>query len=67
MIVSQYPRALPGFKVNAADPGNPAIDMNHHTGVHSVAEGADAIIRLAALDPSGPTGGFSDRNGPAPW
>ncbi|MET8053600.1 SDR family oxidoreductase [Streptosporangium sp. NPDC005286] len=67
MIVSQYARALPGFKVNAADPGNPATDMNHHTGVHTVAEGADAIIRLATLDPDGPTGGFFDRNGPVPW
>lgn len=67
MIMSQYARALPGFKVNAADPGNPATDMNHHTGVHTVAEGADAIIRLATLDPDGPTGGFFDRNGPVPW
>ncbi|WP_285779111.1 SDR family oxidoreductase [Microtetraspora sp. NBRC 13810] len=67
MIVSQYARALPGFKVNAADPGNPATDMNRHTGVHTVAEGVEAIIRLATLDDDGPTGGFFDRNGPVPW
>ncbi|SEG88989.1 NAD(P)-dependent dehydrogenase, short-chain alcohol dehydrogenase family [Nonomuraea solani] len=67
MIVSQYARALPGFQVNAADPGNPATDMNHHTGVHTVAEGAAAIIRLATLDPGGPTGGFFGSDGPVPW
>ncbi|MGN9844939.1 SDR family NAD(P)-dependent oxidoreductase [Nonomuraea sp. H19] len=67
MIVSQYARALPGFKVNAADPGNPATDMNHHTGIHTVAEGAAAIIRLATLDPGGPTGGFFGSDGPVPW
>ncbi|MEV4243482.1 SDR family oxidoreductase [Streptosporangium canum] len=67
MIASQYARALPGFKVNAADPGNPATDMNHHTGIHTVAEAVDVISRLATLDPDGPTGGFFDRNGPVPW
>ncbi|GAA2696356.1 SDR family NAD(P)-dependent oxidoreductase [Nonomuraea recticatena] len=67
MIVSQYARALPGFQVNAADPGNPATDMNHHTGVHTVGEGAAAIIRLATLDPGGPTGGFFGNDGPVPW
>ncbi|MGW0802059.1 SDR family NAD(P)-dependent oxidoreductase [Nonomuraea sp. NPDC002799] len=66
-IVSQYARALPGFKVNAADPGDPATDMNHHTGVHTVAEGADAIISLATSDPGGPTGGFFGSDGPVPW
>ncbi|ROO85295.1 NAD(P)-dependent dehydrogenase (short-subunit alcohol dehydrogenase family) [Actinocorallia herbida] len=67
MVVSQYARALPGFQVNAADPGNPATDMNHHTGVHTVEEGASAIIRLATLDAGGPTGGFFGSDGPVPW
>jgi NAD(P)-dependent dehydrogenase (short-subunit alcohol dehydrogenase family) len=67
MVVSQYARALPGFKVNAADPGNPSTDMNHHTGIHTVAEGATAIVRLATLDPGGPTGGFFGNDGPVPW
>ncbi|MGY0061903.1 SDR family oxidoreductase [Streptomyces sp. LZ34] len=67
MVVSQYARALPEFRVNAADPGFPATDMNHHTGIHTLAEGTDAIVRLAALDLDGPTGGFFDRNGPVPW
>lgn len=67
MIVSQYARALPGFKINAADPGNPATDMNHHTGIHTVEQGAEAIIRLAASAPDGPTGGFFGSDGPIPW
>ncbi|MEU7747614.1 SDR family NAD(P)-dependent oxidoreductase [Nonomuraea sp. NPDC049158] len=67
MIVSQYARALPGFKVNAADPGNPATDMNHHTGIHTLEEGTAAIIRLATLDSGGPTGGFFGSDGPVPW
>ncbi|MBF8184162.1 SDR family oxidoreductase [Nonomuraea sp. K274] len=67
MIVSQYARALPAFKVNAVDPGFPATDMNQHTGIHTLAEGTDAIVRLASLDSDGPTGGFFDSNGPVPW
>ncbi|SDL82244.1 SDR family oxidoreductase [Nonomuraea jiangxiensis] len=67
MIVSQYARALPGFKVNAADPGNPATDMNHHTGMHTVEEAAESVVRLATLDREGPSGGFFDANGPVPW
>ncbi|MEV4758880.1 SDR family oxidoreductase [Micromonospora sp. NPDC049559] len=67
MIVSQYARALPGFKVNAADPGFPATDMNNHTGIHTVTEGTDVVIRLATWDPDGPTGGFFDRDGSVPW
>ncbi|MCF6469326.1 SDR family oxidoreductase [Nonomuraea sp. MG754425] len=67
MIVSQYARALPGFKVNAADPGNPATDMNHHTGVHTVEESAEVIVHLATLDRDGPSGGFFDRHGSVPW
>ncbi|MGP4102867.1 SDR family NAD(P)-dependent oxidoreductase [Nonomuraea sp. KM90] len=67
MIVSQYARALDGFKINAADPGFPATDMNQHTGIHTLTEGTDAIIRLATLDAAGPTGGFFDRDGVVPW
>ncbi|WP_324198148.1 SDR family oxidoreductase [Nocardia beijingensis] len=67
MITSQYSRALPGFQVNAADPGYTATDLNGHAGVQTVTEGTDAIVRLATLPPDGPTGGFFDRAGPVPW
>ncbi|MEV6323989.1 SDR family oxidoreductase [Nocardia sp. NPDC051787] len=67
MITSQYSRALPGIQVNAADPGYTATDLNGHSGFQTVTEGTDAIVRLATLEPDGPTGGFFDRTGPVPW
>ncbi|MGW5218110.1 hypothetical protein ACWEQA_09590 [Nocardia sp. NPDC004085] len=67
MITSQYSRALPGFQVNAADPGYTATDLNGHSGFQTVTEGTDAIVRLATLPQDGPTGGFFDRVGPVPW
>jgi hypothetical protein len=67
MITTQCAKALPEFRVNAADPGHTATDLNGHSGVQTVEEGSDAIVRLATLPPDGPTGGFFDRTGPAPW
>ncbi|HEY3259494.1 MAG TPA: SDR family oxidoreductase [Pseudonocardiaceae bacterium] len=67
MITTQYAKALPGFRVNAADPGYTATDLNGHRGVQTVAEGSDAIVSLATVAPDGPTGGFFDRHGPVPW
>ncbi|MGH3983946.1 MAG: SDR family NAD(P)-dependent oxidoreductase [Pseudonocardiaceae bacterium] len=59
MITSQYARALPEFRVNAADPGYTATDLNGHTGRQTVLEGSDAIVALARIAPDGPTGGSS--------
>jgi NAD(P)-dependent dehydrogenase (short-subunit alcohol dehydrogenase family) len=56
-----------GIKVNSADPGYTATDLNNHGGHQTLAEGSEAIVRLATLDESGPTGGFFDRNGRVPW
>lgn len=67
MITSQYARALPEFRINAADPGYTATDLNGHTGYQTVLEGSDAIVTLARIPPDGPTGGFFDRPGPVPW
>jgi NAD(P)-dependent dehydrogenase (short-subunit alcohol dehydrogenase family) len=67
MITSQYAKALPEFRVNAADPGYTATDLNGHTGHQTVEEGSDAIVALATAGPDGPTGGFFDRTGPVPW
>jgi NAD(P)-dependent dehydrogenase (short-subunit alcohol dehydrogenase family) len=55
------------IKVNSADPGYTATDLNNHGGHQTVAEGSEAIVRLATLDENGPTGGFFDRNGRVPW
>ena len=67
MVTSQYAKALPGFRVNAADPGYTATDLNGHNGHQTLAEGSDAIVALATVAPDGPTGGFFDRAGPVPW
>jgi NAD(P)-dependent dehydrogenase (short-subunit alcohol dehydrogenase family) len=67
MLTTQYAKALPGMRINAVDPGNTATDLNDNTGTQSVEEGTDVIVEAATLDPSGPTGTFFDRRGPAPW
>ncbi|MBA2697906.1 MAG: short-chain dehydrogenase/reductase SDR, partial [Nocardioidaceae bacterium] len=67
MVTTQYAKALHGIKVNAADPGYTATDLNNHSGFQTVTQGTDAIVRLATLGPDGPTGGFFDRTGPVPW
>jgi NAD(P)-dependent dehydrogenase (short-subunit alcohol dehydrogenase family) len=67
MVTTQYAKALPGFRVNAADPGYTATDLNANQGTQTVEEGTDAIVALATVAPDGPTGGFFDRSGPIPW
>ncbi len=56
-----------GIKVNAADPGFTATDLNANRGTQTPAEGADCSVKLATLPDDGPTGGFFDRNGRLPW
>ena len=55
------------IKVNSANPGFTATDLNGHSGTQTVAEGAAEIIWLALLLADGPTGGFFDSSGPNPW
>lgn len=62
MITTQYAKALPEFRINAADPGYPATDLNGHRGHQTVEQGAEVIV---AVD--GPTGGYFDKTGPLPW
>jgi NAD(P)-dependent dehydrogenase (short-subunit alcohol dehydrogenase family) len=47
-----------GIKVNSADPGYTATDLNSHHGYQSVAQGAISSVRLALLEDDGPSGGF---------
>lgn len=47
-----------GIKVNAADPGFSATDLNGHSGHRSVEEAAKVVVELATLDFMGPTAGF---------
>jgi NAD(P)-dependent dehydrogenase (short-subunit alcohol dehydrogenase family) len=55
------------IKVNSADPGFTATDLNDHRGTQTVAEGAIEIVRLALLPHDGPTGRFSNGKGIVPW
>ena len=55
------------IKVNAADPGYTATDLNQHSGPRTVAQGATAAVRLATLPADGPTGGYFDEDGVVPW
>jgi NAD(P)-dependent dehydrogenase (short-subunit alcohol dehydrogenase family) len=67
MLTAQYAKGLPHMRVNAVDPGYTATDFNNHQGTQSVEEGTDAVVRMAQIDQSGPTGTFTDRHGEVPW
>jgi NAD(P)-dependent dehydrogenase (short-subunit alcohol dehydrogenase family) len=55
------------IKVNAADPGFTATDLNNFQGTRTVQQAAREPVRLALLDANGPTGTFSNEDGPLPW
>jgi NAD(P)-dependent dehydrogenase (short-subunit alcohol dehydrogenase family) len=67
MLTIQWARAHPRWRVNSADPGFTATDLNQHRGTQTVEEGTDAIVVLATIGADGPTGTFRDRNGTVPW
>jgi NAD(P)-dependent dehydrogenase (short-subunit alcohol dehydrogenase family) len=56
-----------GIKVNAASPGFTKTNLNNYAGTQTVEEGAREPVRLALLGPDGPTGTFSNADGPLPW
>jgi NAD(P)-dependent dehydrogenase (short-subunit alcohol dehydrogenase family) len=55
------------IKVNAADPGYTATDFNNHRGTQTVEQGARAVVQLATLPASGPTGRYFNADGSLPW
>jgi len=55
------------IKVNAACPGFTATDLNNFQGTRTVEQAAREPVRLALLGPGGPTGTYSDENGPLAW
>ncbi len=79
MVTAMYAKELRDtpVKVNAANPGYTATDLNRHNGFRSVAEGAEASVYLATLGPDGPSGilwghlwtadGPADAYGRLPW
>jgi NAD(P)-dependent dehydrogenase (short-subunit alcohol dehydrogenase family) len=56
-----------GIKVNAACPGFTGTDLNFFRGTRTVEQGAREPVRLALIDANGPTGSFSNEDGPLPW
>jgi NAD(P)-dependent dehydrogenase (short-subunit alcohol dehydrogenase family) len=56
-----------GIKVNAADPGYTATDLNGNSGYQTIEQGAAETVRLALLPDDGPTGGYFSTAGPVPW
>ena len=56
-----------GIKVNAACPGYTKTNLNNYSGTRTVEQGAREPVRLALLGPDGPTGTFSNEDGPLPW
>ena len=68
-VMLAFALALEGtnIKVNAACPGFTSTALNNFNGTRSVEEGAREPVRLALIGDDGPTGTFSDENGPVPW
>ncbi|MGH2860725.1 MAG: SDR family NAD(P)-dependent oxidoreductase [Solirubrobacteraceae bacterium] len=56
-----------GIKVNSANPGFTATDLNNFEGTRTVQQAAREPVRLALLGPDDPTGTFSSEDGPVPW
>ena len=56
-----------GIRVNAADPGFTATDLNGHQGRQTIPQGAAEAVRLALSDEDGETGGYFATDGRVPW
>jgi NAD(P)-dependent dehydrogenase (short-subunit alcohol dehydrogenase family) len=68
-ITVAYAKELRGtpVKINAANPGLVATDLNHHQGNRTPAEGAVIAVKLALLDDAGPSGACLSDDGVVPW
>ncbi|WP_134728301.1 SDR family NAD(P)-dependent oxidoreductase [Amycolatopsis nivea] len=67
MVTVQYAKAFPGIRINAVEPGYTQTDINGRRGGQSVEQGAEIIVRMAQIGTSGPTGTYTDINGPLVW
>ncbi len=69
MITIHFAKELKtaGIKVNSANPGYTATDMNQHRGTKTVEQGAATPVRLATLPDDGPTAGVFSDDGAEPW
>jgi hypothetical protein len=55
------------MRINAVEPGFTKTDLIGNTGIQTVEQGAEIIVRMAQAGPDGPTGGYFDAAGPVPW
>jgi NAD(P)-dependent dehydrogenase (short-subunit alcohol dehydrogenase family) len=69
MITVSYAKELwdTPIKVNAANPGYCATDLNGHTGHRTPAQGAAIAVKLATIGEDGPSGASLQDDGPVPW
>jgi NAD(P)-dependent dehydrogenase (short-subunit alcohol dehydrogenase family) len=67
MITVQYAKAFPNMRINVVEPGFTRTDLNGNTGIQTVEQGAEIIVRMAQLGPDGPTGCYFDAEGTLPW
>jgi NAD(P)-dependent dehydrogenase (short-subunit alcohol dehydrogenase family) len=67
MITVQYAKAFPNMRINAVEPGFTRTDLNGNTGLQTVEQGAENIVRMAQVGPDGPTGGYFGAEGTLPW
>lgn len=78
MVTAMYAKELRNtpIKVNAANPGYCATDLNGHSGFRSPEEGAEVSVHLATLPADGPSGilwgylwgsGNGESYGQLPW
>jgi NAD(P)-dependent dehydrogenase (short-subunit alcohol dehydrogenase family) len=58
MVTAMYAKELTGtpIKVNAANPGYCATDLNGHRGFRTPEQGAEISVHLASLPDDGPSG-----------
>ena len=68
-LTLQYARDLADehILVNAVCPGFVDTDLNNHAGVREPSEGAASAVRMATVAVDGPTGTFTDDQGPVAW
>jgi len=68
-LTMQYARGLASERilVNAVCPGFVATDLNGFRGLRSPAQGAASAVQMATIPADGPTGTFTDDQGPVPW
>jgi NAD(P)-dependent dehydrogenase (short-subunit alcohol dehydrogenase family) len=67
MVTVQFAKAFPQMRINAVEPGYTKTDLNHNTGIQTVEQGAEIIVRMALVGTDGPTGGFFTARGTLDW